>query len=118
MEDYMNLIVACLAGLTTCIPLVIKLVEYVRKATRENNWPDLLTMVLDLMEEAEQLFADGADKKAWCIGMIQASAHTVNFQIDMQVVSSMIDELCKMSKIVNAPCVAEAAKEAADAELH
>ena len=120
MENYIDLIIAVLAGLAACTPLAVKLIEYVKKAVRGENWPDLLTMVLKLMEQAETQFKNGADKKAWCIGMIEASAHTVNFQIDMQVVSTMIDKLCDMSKIVNAPveCVAEATEEVSDAELH
>lgn len=120
MENYIDLIVAVLAGLATCIPLAVKLIEYVKKAVRGENWPDLLTMVLEYMSKAEQLFDNGADKKAWCIGMIEASAHTVNFQIDMKIVASMIDELCDMSKIVNAPSEAtkEVAEEVADVELH
>lgn len=109
MENYIDLIVAVLAGLATCIPLAVKLIEYVKKAIRGENWPDLLTMVLEYMKKAEQLFTDGDDKKAWCIGMIEATAHTVNFQIDMKVVASMIDELCDMSKVVNVVKPAETA---------
>ena len=37
------------------------------------------------------------------MGMVQASANLVNYDIDMEVVSEMIDSLCAMSKKVNAP---------------
>ena len=60
-------------------------------------------MVTKYMEEAETLFDNGADKKAWVMGMVQASANLVNYDIDMEVVSEMIDSLCAMSKKVNAP---------------
>ena len=33
-EQIINVIVAVLAGLATCIPLVVKLVQYVKKATQ------------------------------------------------------------------------------------
>lgn len=116
MNEYIDLIVAVFAGLATCIPLAAKLIEYVTKATKEKNWPTLMKMVMDLMEEAEKQFEYGSDKKAWCLGMIEASAHTVNFQIDMEVVSAMIDQICATSKVVNAPLTVDAvAEEAADA---
>lgn len=119
MDHYIDLIVAILAGLATAIPLVVKLVEYVTKATKEKNWPSLMAMVMDLMEEAERQFDNGADRKAWCLGMIEASAHTVNFQIDMDVVAEMIDMICATSKIVNAPQSADVvAEEATGAGVH
>lgn len=36
-EQIVSLIVAILAGLSTCIPLAYKLVQYVQKATQEKN---------------------------------------------------------------------------------
>ena len=42
MEGY-EIVVSVLAGLTVCIPLVIKLIEYVQKAVKEKNWNALLT---------------------------------------------------------------------------
>ena len=103
MKEYIDLIVAVLSGLAICIPLVVKLVENVKEATKSKNWPDLLTMVMDFMSEAEILFENGADRKAWCLGMIEASAHTVNFTIDMNVVAQIIDDICAASKVINAP---------------
>lgn len=35
--------------------------------------------------------------------MIETSSETVNYDIDMEVISKLIDNLCKMSKSVNAP---------------
>lgn len=35
--------------------------------------------------------------------MIKASANEVNYDIDMEAVSKLIDDLCSMSKKVNAP---------------
>ena len=51
-EQIINVIVAVLAGLATCIPLVVKLVQYVKKATQEKNWGGLLDLVMKLMEQA------------------------------------------------------------------
>ena len=44
--EYMQYIVSILAGLAAVIPLVIKLVEYVQKATKEKNWNKLVWLNL------------------------------------------------------------------------
>lgn len=105
--EWTDMILAIIAGLSAAIPLVIKLVEYVRKAIKERNWSSLLELVMAYMAEAERRFEDGADRKEWVMGMIAASAHKVEYDIDMEVVSRLIDELCGMAKVVNAPEVAE-----------
>ena len=102
MEGY-EIVVGILAGLTVCIPLVIKLVEYVKIAVKEKNWNALLTLVMNLMKEAEPMFSNGADRKDWVMSMVEASAKTINFDIDMGQVSQLIDSLAAMSKVVNAP---------------
>lgn len=101
MEEWVKLIVAVLSGLSATIPLVIKLVEYVRKATKEKNWNALLSLVMRLMSEAETTFVDGADRKQWVLAMVEASAETINYDVDMDKVGALIDSLCDMSKRVN-----------------
>ena len=98
-----ELIVSILAGLAAAIPLVVKLVEYVQKAVKEKNWSALINLVVNLMEEAETKFEDGATRKEWVLAMVQASADTINYEVDVEAVSALIDSLCDMSKVVNAP---------------
>lgn len=101
--EWLELAVSILAGLGAAIPLVIKLVEYVKKAVKEKNWNALLDMVMDYMETAETKFATGAERKEWVLAMVEASADTVNYDIDLDVISKLIDELCSMTKVVNPP---------------
>lgn len=101
--EWMHLIVSILAGLATAIPLAIKLVEYVQKAVKEKSWGKVLDMVMKYMATAEEKFDNGADRKEWVLAMVKASSETVNYDIDMEVISKLIDDLCKMSKTVNAP---------------
>lgn len=101
--EWTDVVLSIISGLAAAIPLVIKLVEYVRKAVQEKNWNNLLKLVTRLMEEAENKFTNGADRKSWVISMVQASADTINYEIDINQVSELIDSLCAMSKIVNAP---------------
>lgn len=101
MDNIVRLVVSALSGLVAIIPLVYQLIKYVKKAVQEKNWNELLKLVMKYMETAEGKFETGADKKQWVMAMIKASADTINYQINLEEVSVMIDELCKMSKQVN-----------------
>lgn len=102
MEWY-EVLISVLSGLAVTIPLVIKLVEYVKKAIQEKNWGALLTLLMNLMAEAEEKFDNGADRKTYVMSAIEASAKTINYIIDMEEVSALIDNLVAMSKRVNPP---------------
>lgn len=101
--DWIQTIVSILTGVAICIPLAAKLVKFVKQVIRERNWRVLLKLVMDLMEEAEEKYQKGADKKEWVMGMIAASEDTINFDVDYDAVSALIDSLCDMSRIVNGP---------------
>ena len=105
--QWINYAVSILSGLAVAIPLVIKLVEYVKKSIREKNWNKLLDLVMNLMKEAEAKFETGAEKKEWVLAMVKASADSINYDIDTNAVSELIDSLCDMTKVVNAPSNAE-----------
>lgn len=100
-EQIVPMIVALLSGLATCIPLAYKLVQYVQKAAQEKNWNALLGLVIDLMEQAEKKFTDGATRKEWVMAMVQTSAEYINYPVDSVALGKLIDTLCDMSKIVN-----------------
>ena len=102
MEWY-EIVINILSGLAVAIPLVVKLVEYVEKAIKEKNWNKLLDLVMNLMAEAEKKFDNGADRRSWVLGMVEASADTINYEISIEQVGALIDSLCAMSKVVNAP---------------
>lgn len=100
-NNVVTIIVSILSGLAACIPLVIQLVKYVKRSVEEKNWNQLLKLVTNLMEEAEKKFATGAERKEWVLAMVKASADTINYPINLEEVSKLIDSLCDMSKIVN-----------------
>lgn len=99
--DWVKILTCAAAGIATAIPLIAKLVHYIKEAIREKNWGKMLRLVIRLMEEAEVNFDNGADRKDWVMKAIDALSDTIDYDIDMEVVSSMIDCLCAMSKIVN-----------------
>ena len=101
--EWLKYVVAILSGLATCIPLVVQLVKYVSVAIKERNWNQLVKMVMDFMAEAEGKFDNGLERKDWVMMMIEVNAKTINYDIDMQQVSDMIDALCDLTKVVNPP---------------
>ena len=101
--EYLDIILSIVAGLAAAIPLVVKLVQYVQAAVKEKNWNKLLDLVMNLMEDAEVKFADGATRKEWVMAMIAASAESINYDIDMAAISELIDSLCDLTKNVNPP---------------
>lgn len=102
MSNTLQLIISILSGLAVTIPLVIKLVEYIKLAIKERNWSKLLNLVMQQMAVAEKKFATGAERKEYVLMAIKASADTIDYDIDMVQVSKLIDDLCAMSKVVNA----------------
>lgn len=102
METWVNIIVSILSGLSVCIPLVIKLVEYVRKAIQEKNWSNVMQIVLKLMTEAEKNYETGAERKQYVMSSVEAIKDTLNCEVDMNAISSLIDSICQASKIINA----------------
>ena len=98
---FINFVVTVLGIAVACIPLVLKLIQYVQKAVKEKNWTALLNLVLELMEEAEEKFADGATRKEWVLAMVQISEEYLNYEVDVDELSDLIEELCDMSKVVN-----------------
>lgn len=99
--EWVKLIISILSGLAAAIPLVVKLIEYVQKAIKERNWNQVLKIVMDLMETAETKFESGAERKEWVLSMLKASADSINYDIDYQAISDMIDSLCDFSKVIN-----------------
>lgn len=108
--DLLELTIEILAGLTVVIPLVIKLIEYVKKSAMEKNWNNLIRLLMDLMATAEEKFDNGADRKQWVIAMVQASANTINYPITEKELSDLIDNLIALTKKVNIKAAEEVKK--------
>ena len=102
-KEVIELIVAILSGLAAAIPLVVKLVEYVQKATREKNWSKVLDLVMDLMAVAETKFTTGMERREWVLMSVKAMSDTIDYDINMDEIGNLVDRLCDMSKVVNGP---------------
>ncbi len=102
-EQWIGLIVCVISGLATSIPLIINLVKYIRLSIQEKTWGKMLNLVMSLMEEAEGMFEAGVDRKVWVLKALDNLSDTIDYDMDMDAIGDMIDALCAMSKIVNAP---------------
>ena len=103
VDHIVSIIVAVLTGLAACIPLAVKLVQYVQKAAQEKNWAALLGLVVELMQEAEEKFDTGSTRKEWVMAMVKTSAEYINYPIDTGALSDLIDALVDMTKVINPP---------------
>ncbi len=100
--EWAQVAVSILTGLAAAIPLVTQLVKYIQKARKEKNWSKMVDLVVSLMQEAEAKLTEGADKKQWVLAMVKASADTIDYDVDLELIGDLIDSLCDMSRVVNA----------------
>ena len=101
MEKFLEYLPAILVGLAAIIPLVVALVKYVQKAAEDKNWNIIVKMVLDLMVQAEHDYVTGAERKEFVMNQMKVMAATVDFEVDWDKVSDLIDALCDMAHEVN-----------------
>lgn len=105
VEQIVSVIVSILTGLAACIPLAVKLAQYAKQAAQEKNWGAFLGLVVDLIQQAEQKFNDGATRKEWVMAMVKTSAEYINYPVDSDALSELIDALVSMTKAVNVPAI-------------
>ena len=99
--DWLNIVISILSGLAVCIPLAIKLVQYVESSIKSKNWDKLINLVMDNMSKAEQMFSTGAERKKWVMSLLESNANSVNYELspeDVQKISDMIDTICSLAK--------------------
>ena len=100
MEWY-EIIISILSGIAMCVPLVITLVNTIKSLYKEKNWDKLVVIVSNFMAEAETLYSDGASKKEYVINSVLAIAKTIDYPVDKDMLSELIDSLVVLSKKVN-----------------
>ena len=98
---WIEIVIAVLTGLATCIPLAIKLVEVIKDSVRNKNWTPMMQLVLRLMAEAEENYSTGVEKKEYVLDSINAMKDSLNYDIDMDAVGSLIDAIILTSKKIN-----------------
>ena len=101
MEKFVEYLPAILVGLAAIIPLVTALVKYVTRAAEDKNWNIIVKMVLDLMVQAEHDYSSGTERKEFVMNQMKVLAATVDFEVDWDKVSDLIDALCDMAHEVN-----------------
>ena len=47
LEFWIGVIISILTGISTCIPLVIKLVEVIKETVKSKNWTAVMQLVLN-----------------------------------------------------------------------
>lgn len=98
---WLQAIISILSGLAIVIPLAVELVKFIKASVKGKNWPNVLSLVMKLMAEAETQFEIGEEKKQFVMNELRAISSTLNYDIDWDVISTLIDTLCDLSKKVN-----------------
>jgi hypothetical protein len=101
MEIWVQIIVPIFTGLMAGVPLALTLVEWIKKASKEKNWTALMQLILKLMTEAEVNYATGAERKEYVIDSINTIKDTLNYNVDMNIVSEMVDSIILATKKIN-----------------
>ena len=117
---WIQIAISILSGIAVAIPLIIKLVNVVKDATRSKNWNLLIKMTMDYMTEAEKNIASGAERKQWVMSMVIASAANINYTMtddDVKKIEDLIDAICDTSKILNNSVNKDAALKEAKAKI-
>ena len=117
---WIQIAISILSGIAVAIPLIIKLVNVVKDATRSKNWNLLIKMTMDYMTEAEKNIASGAERKEWVMSMVIASAANINYTMtdeDVKKIEDLIDAICDASKILNNSANKDAALKEAKAKI-
>ena len=100
-NETLQIVVQILTTLVTLVPMLYALIKYVAMATKEKNWNKLLSLILSLCAEAEKQFTSGADKKEWVMSMVKSSLNSINYEIDDETLSNLIDNLIDLTTKVN-----------------
>ena len=102
--EWLKFAAEILSGLVVAIPLVIKLVQYVKRAAEERNWNQIVSLVLEYMKSAEEMFDEGKIRKEYVMSAVQASAKSIDYPLDdvaLAKISDMIDSICDAAKVIN-----------------
>ena len=101
MEVWTTIVLPIISGLVACVPLVIKLIDYVKKVSKEKNWGAVVQLTLKLMAEAEQLYSNGAEKKEYVMSAIKGMESTLQYDIDEKAIGELIDSIVLATKKIN-----------------
>lgn len=99
--EILNLTASIIAGIAVCLPLVLKLIQYVKEAAKGKDYQKLIKLTMKFCEEAELLFGTGQERKAWVLHRVEEIAKVMNIEVDMDAISQLIDDICEASKIIN-----------------
>ena len=95
---WLGFIIALAAALATLIPLGLVLYRRLSTAFKEGDWSMLLSLVIKLMHEAKEKFEHGAEKKEWVMGQLRVIAQELNYDLDEEAISNLIDAICDLGK--------------------
>ena len=101
---WLDIIIGVLSGLSVAIPLGVTLYKTVKNLIQEKKWNELVKLVLGFMQEAEQKYSKGEDKKVLVMALAKSGAEKIGYNWNAETetkISEFIDSTCEASKILN-----------------
>lgn len=95
---WLGFIIAVAAAAATLIPLGVALYKKMKGAVETNDWVPVMSLVISLMADAKERFEHGSDKKEWVLGQLRVIAQEMNYNLDEEAVSKLIDSICDLGK--------------------
>lgn len=99
--NVVELIVELLTGLVVIIPMLVELIKYIKLSVKQKNWSNLVQLVLNLVQTAETQYETGAEKKQWVMSMVKSASDAINFDVEDETLSDLIDKIILATKTVN-----------------
>lgn len=101
VTEIVRLIAEILALIGIILPMAIALGKAIKNSIKERNWKKLLPLAMRLMEQAENAFEQGADKKSWVMAMLKESLDEINYSISDEELSDLIDNMVDLTNKLN-----------------
>lgn len=101
---WLDIIIGVLSGLSVAIPLGITLYKTIKNLIQEKKWNELVKITLAFMQEAEQKYSKGEDKKILVMALVKGGAEKIGYDWNTEAetkISELIDSICEASKIIN-----------------
>lgn len=99
---WFEIVIQIVLILVSVTPLVIALINFVRKCATEKNWKALVKVALHVITEAESKFDNGDDKLDYAISVIKTAAKDIEYEISEEEIKTLINDVIAVTKQVNA----------------
>jgi len=101
MKEWIDLIVAICGAISVIVPLTIKYVKAIKTIIKEKNYSKLLVVMKDAAVEAEKLYKDGAEKRAYVLNLVKVSCESLGIEYEEDRFDAELTRFIAATKEIN-----------------